>query len=136
MHSVKIIFPILVFLGAAGLTMFEIASFHRLVKIHVEEIYLKKRLIRRIIGLAFLMIASVLIFIGLNYLPPPTRTVYRDQAIVWAAVVGLVFLAVVLAVWDTIDNARQIGKLADQVTRENIENIKKILEKEERAKKK
>lgn len=114
--------------------VYEIISHKRLMKLHIGEINLKKRLARRIVGLVFLLIASVLIYLGLNYIPLPTPAVYKDQALLWATVVGLVFLSVLLAIWDAVDNARHIGKLADQLTRENLENIKKMIEKEESEK--
>lgn len=119
----KSILPLILILGSIYLVLLEILLYPRLKRYGHPEKSLNVRMGRRVTGAFLVVIVAVMMFWGLNFMPKPEPGVFQKQAAHWAAVVALVFVIVLLAIWDAADGLKYLEKLADQITRENLSAI-------------
>lgn len=126
MDAVKYILPLFLIVGAVYLIIIEIKAFPRLKRYGHPVKSLKFRMARRITGSILVIAIALLIFWGLNYLPKPTAGLFQRQAAHWAVVMGLVFIVVLLALWDTIDGLKYLENLANQVSKEELDLLSRI----------
>ena len=122
----KIILPLFLIIGAVYLVVVEFVSYPRLKKYGHPENNLKLRMGRRLVGALLVIIVAVLMFWGLNFMPRPSIGLFHRQAAHWALVMVLVFVVVILAMWDAVDGLKYLEKLADQVSRKELEDLEEI----------
>lgn len=125
----KTILPALLIAGASYLALIEFSSFPRLKNAGYPEKLLKIRLVRRIAGLALVVAIAVMMYWGLNHMPGPVRGSFHRQAFHWAVVMGMVFIVVLLALWDAVDGLRYLESIADQFTKQDLDELDGLQEK-------
>ncbi len=122
----KIVLPIFLIIGAIYLIMIEIGAFPRLKESGYPGKKLKLRFFRRVTGAGIIATVAVLLFWGLNFMPKPSIDMFHQQAAHWALVMILVFVVILLAIWDTLESLRYLETLADQVSRKDLEDLEAI----------
>ncbi|MCE1246647.1 MAG: hypothetical protein LWY06_08385 [Firmicutes bacterium] len=133
----KFIVPILLCIGAVYLIGVEILNYPRLKKMGIKKTTLKARFLRRTFG-AFVVIAiAVLVAWGLSSMWPPVvgdRELLNRQLAFWSIIGGLVFLTILLALWDALEGVRHIEKLIEKNTVDEMLEIRKTLSKKTKEK--
>lgn len=82
------------------------------------------RFFRRLAGAAILLGVAVMVHEGETSTPNP---VSRDEAIrlfhYWMTVLGLVLMAMFLALWDVMDGLRRLGSYLEEVERDEVQAL-------------
>jgi len=124
----KIILPSILITGSLYLIVIELLAYPRLKKYGHPEGNLKIRMARRISGSILVIISACMIYWGLYSFHRPSIGHFHKQALHWAIVMGIVFIIVILALWDAIEGIKYLEKLASRISKEDLdavqENIK------------
>lgn len=122
----RTILPAILIIGAIYLAVAEIVAFPRLKNYGYPEKLLKIRMVRRLAGLFLVCVVAVMMIWGLRYLPGASAGVFYRQASHWAIVMGLVFVIVILAMWDALDGLKYLASLTDQVSKQDLKELEEL----------
>ncbi|MDQ7825043.1 MAG: hypothetical protein RDV48_19740 [Candidatus Eremiobacteraeota bacterium] len=78
-----------------------------------------KRLTRRVVGLAIMLVIGIMIFVGVSFLQSSKLSVYY-----WLVCLFLVVCVLVLALWDAICEIRIIKEYVDDFHNTELQNLK------------
>jgi len=119
----KLIFPFMITVGAIYLIVREIIGYFRLRKSEGSTDGIKKRMFRRIIGAVLVISMAVMLSWGLIIMQRPTIENWRGVAGYWTIVIVLVFISIILAIWDMFDGVKKLEKIMDGNSRRYLEEI-------------
>lgn len=86
------------------------------------------RLIRRVSGAVIMVAIAVLVHLG-KIAPGPVQNPQEARALLdhWLWVMGLVLVAMILAVWDVIDGVRSLRRYFEDMEQEEVSRIREHL---------
>ncbi len=124
---IKMIFPLAISMGAFYLVLMEIAGYVRAKKQGKPMNDLIRRLYRRIFGAVLIISIAFMLFWGLSRMKAPTLDNWQNYARYWVVVVAMVVMSVMLAVWDMLDGVKNIEKMVEKTSKEQLREIKEKL---------
>lgn len=86
-----------------------------------------RRLYRRVFGAILIISIAFMLFWGLSRMKPPTIDNWENYARYWVVVLAMVIISVMLAVWDMLDGVKNIEKMVEKTSREQLRDVRKKL---------
>jgi len=121
-------FPLLLLAGASWLVVQEIRHFRsELAQGHAPWV----RFLRRLAGAAILVAVAAMVHLGDTSSAALTRGQLVERFNYWMAVLGLVLLAMGLALWDVVDGLRRLGSYLEEVEKDEVQTLKERLKERE-----
>ena len=124
---IKLIFPLAISMGALYLVLMEIAGFVRAKRQGKPMSDLVRRLYRRVFGAILIISIAFMLFWGLTRIKPPTVDNWENYARYWVVVVAMVVISVMLAVWDMLDGVKNIERMVEKTSREQLREVREKL---------
>jgi magnesium-transporting ATPase (P-type) len=121
------IFPSILILSAFYLILKEWAIYRQSNKQDAEGRRAKGRFIRRSVGAVLVFLIAIMIYIGLAYFPHPTNETIYQQLNYWLVVMSIVFLSIVIAIWDMLASVKNLECIVGECSEESIEDLKKAI---------
>ncbi len=86
------------------------------------------RLLRRLTGALIMIVIAVLVHVG-KIAPGPVQSPEEARALLnhWLWVMGLVVVAMILAVWDVLDGVRNLRRYFEDMEQEEVSRIREHL---------